>query len=153
MIALRKERLATVAALVVGLWFGAGVVSDARGVTLIQQSNGTVKTYSNVYIVLRGQVLTLRSADNASVLRIMTGACSFAKNVQRCLPYSAFLTHGGKTRAIAISYGTVYLNLASEPNALPSSSEMLAPRTVLVLLKTARGTYVTVKGSIDEVKS
>jgi hypothetical protein len=41
----------------------------------------------------------------------------------------------------------------NSPGRLPLSSEMLAPRTVLVLLKTAHGTYVTVKGTLDEVKS
>lgn len=134
------------------LWL-VGSAANAKGVTLIQQRNGNVKTYSDVFMGLTGQTLTLRSADGRGVLRIMTGACSFAESVQRCLPYSVLLTQSGRTRTIALAYGSVYLNLMNSPGRLPLSSEMLAPRTVLVLLKTAHGTYVTVKGTLDEVKS
>jgi hypothetical protein len=134
-------------------WLVPGPPASAKGVTLIQQANGTVKTYSNVYMAVAGQMLTLRSSDRKGTLTIATGACSFDKNVQRCLPYSVTLTQGGKTHKIALSYGTVFLNLTNEAHYLPRSSEMLAPRTVLVLFKTAHGTYVTIKGTLDEVKS
>lgn len=134
-------------------WLAAGLPASARGVTLIQESNGTVKTYSNVYMAVAGQTLTLRTSDGKGTLRIATGACSFDKNVQRCLPYSVTLTQSGKTHKIALSYGTVFLNLTSQAHQLPRSSDMLAPRTVLVLLKTAHGTYVTAKGTLDEVTS
>jgi hypothetical protein len=134
-------------------WLASGAPARARGVTLIQESNGTVKTYSNVYMDLAGQMLTLRSPDKKGTLRILTGACSFYESVERCLPYSVTLAQGGKTRKIAISHGTVFLNVTNEAHRLPLSSDMLAPRTVLVLFKTAHGTYVTVKGTLDEVKS
>ncbi len=134
-------------------WLAAEVPASARGVTLIQESNGTVKTYSGVYMALAGEMLTLRSPDNKGTLSILTGACSFDKSVERCLPYSVTLTQGGKTHKIAISQGTVFLNITNEAHHLPLSSDMLAPRTVLVLFKTAHGTYVTVKGTLDEVKS
>src|SRR5579871_845392 len=127
--------------------------ASAKGVTLIQQSDGTVKTYSDVDVAVAGQMLTLRSSDRKGTLTIATGACSFDKNVQRCLPYAVTLTQGGRTHKIALSYGTVFLNLTNEAHQLPRSSEMLAPRTVLVLFKTAHGTYVTIKGTIDEMKS
>lgn len=149
----RRSVLAVACLALVAVWFAAGRPASARGVTLIQESNGTVKTYSNVYMALAGQTLTLRTADGRGTLRIVTGACSFEKNVQRCLPYSVTLTQGGKTHKIAISYGTVFLNVSNEAHYLPLSSDMLAPRTVLILFKTAHGTYVTVKGRLDEVKS
>lgn len=145
--------LATVSLALAAAWLAPGLPAGAKGVTLIQQSNGTVKTYSNVYIAVAGQMLTLRSSDSKGTLTIATGACSFDNNVQRCLPYSVTLTQGGKTHEIALSYGTVFLNLTKEAHHLPRSSEMLAPRTVLVLFKTAHGTYVTIKGTVDEVKS
>jgi hypothetical protein len=131
----------------------AGTLASARGVTLIQESNGTVKTYSNVYMAVAGQTLTLRTSDGKGTLRISTGACSFDKNIQRCLPYLVTLTQGGATHKIALIYGTVFLNLTSEAHYLPHSSDMLAARTVLILFKTAHGTYVTSKGTLDEVKS
>ena len=134
-------------------WLAVGAPANGRGVTLIQESNGTVKTYSNVYMALAGQMLTLYSPDKKGTLRILTGPCSFDKSVERCLPYSVTLTQGGKTHKIAISHGTVFLNITNQAHLLPLSSDMLAPRTVLVLFKTAHGTYVTVKGTLDEVKS
>jgi hypothetical protein len=149
----KRSVLATTCLALAAAWLGAGPPASARGVTLIQESNGTVKTYSDVYLVLAGQMLTLHSPDKKGTLRILTGACSFDKSVERCLPYSVTLTQGGKTRKIAISHGTVFLNLTNEARQLPLSSDVLAPRTVLVLFKTAHGTYVTVKGTLDEVKS
>jgi len=134
-------------------WLAAGPQASARGVTLIQESNGTVKTYSDVYMALAGQMLTLHSPDKKGTLRILTGACSFDKSVEHCLPYSVTLTQAGKTHKIAISHGSVFLNITNEARHLPLSSDILAPRTVLVLFTTAHGTYVTVKGTLDEVKS
>ncbi len=150
-----KARAAFVAAACVAgwaTWLAAGSPASAKGVTLIQERNGTVKTYSDVSIALNRQTLTLRTADGKGILTIVTGACSFDNNVQRCLPYSAELTQNGRTHPIAIDYGSVFLNMTSEAHHLPLSSDILAPRTVLVLFKTAHGTYVTSKGTLDEVK-
>jgi|GEM_PF-1397828 hypothetical protein len=134
------------------VWLAPGSPASAKGVTLIQERNGTVKTYGNVNIALDRQTLTLRTADGKGILKIVTGACSFDNSVQRCLPYSVILTQNGKTHPIAIDYGSVFLNMTNEAHHLPLSSDMLAPRTVLVLFKTAHGTYVTSKGTVDEVK-
>ena len=147
-----RSVLAIVSLALAAAWL-APAAAGAKGVTLIQESNGTVKTYSDVYMAVAGQMLTLRSSDKKGTLTIATGACSFDKNVQRCLPYSVILTQNGNTHKIALSYGTVFLNLTNEAHYLPRSSEMLAPRTLLVLFKTAHGTYVTIKGTLDEVKS
>lgn len=149
-----KRRVVAITCLgLAAAWLASGLPASARGVTLIQESNGTVKTYSDVYMALDGQMLMLHSPDKKGTLRIFTGACSFDKSVERCLPYAVTLTQGGKTRKIAISHGTVFLNATNEARHLPLSSDMLAPRTVLVLFKTVHGTYVTVKGTLDEVKA
>jgi hypothetical protein len=134
------------------VWLAAGLPASAKGVTLIAERSGKAKTYSNVNIALDRQTLTLRTADGKGILKIVTGACSFDNSVQRCLPYSVMLTQNGKTHPIAIDYGSVFLNLTNEAHHLPLSSDMLAPRTILVLFKTAHGTYVTSKGTVDEVK-
>jgi hypothetical protein len=148
-----KRGIVAVGCWALPLWLAAGLAVNAEGVTLVQQRDGNVKTYANVFMILRGQTLIVRSADGKGVLRIMSGACSFAGRIQRCLPYSLLLTQAGRTRTIALAYGSVYLNLMNEPGRMPFSSEALAPHTALVLLKTARGTYVMVKGTLDEVKS
>jgi len=126
--------------------------ADAAGVTLIQLSNGKVQTYSDVHMALAGETITLRTADGKGTLRVAMGACSFDKNIERCLPYSAMLTQNGKTHKITLAYGTVFLNVTNEAHRLSLSSDELAPHTILVLLKTAHGTYVTAKGTLDEAR-
>jgi hypothetical protein len=125
--------------------------ASAKGVTLIERADGSVHTYVDVNIRLSGQTLWLRSADRKGVLKIVNGACSFMGAVQRCLPYAVALIQDGKTRQIAISHGTVFLNLSNTAQRLTNSSEQLAPRTILALWRTVRGTYVTIKGKLDEV--
>jgi hypothetical protein len=125
--------------------------ASAKGVTLIQRADGSVRTYVDVNIRLSGQTLWLRSADQKGVLKIVNGACSFIGAIQRCLPYAVALIQDGKTRPIAISHGTVFLNLSKTAQRMPLSSEPLAPRTILALWRTVRGTYVTIKGKLDEV--
>jgi hypothetical protein len=125
--------------------------TSANGVTLIQQADGSVQTYVDVSIRMVGQTLWLRSADRKGVLRIVTGACSFTGSIERCLPYAVTLIQDGKNRHIAILHGTVFLNLSNSAQRLPLSSEELAPRTLLALWRTVRGTYVTIKGKLDEV--
>ena len=125
--------------------------ASAKGVTLIQQVDGSVHTYIDVNIRMTGQTLWLRSADREGVLKIGTGACSFVGGIQRCLPYAVALIQDGKTRQIAILHGTVFLNLSNTAQHLPFSSEELAPRTILAMWRTVRGTYVTIKGKLDEV--
>jgi len=125
--------------------------ASAKGVTLIERADGSVHTYVDVNIRLSGQTLWLRSADRKGVLKIVNGACSFMGAVQRCLPYAVALIQDGKTRQIAISHGTVFLNLSNTAQRMTNSSEQLAPRTILALWRTVRGTYVTIKGKLDEV--
>ena len=125
--------------------------ASAKGATLIERADGSVHTYVDVNIRLSGQTLWLRSADRKGVLKIVNGACSFMGAVQRCLPYAVALIQDGKTRQIAISHGTVFLNLSNTAQRMTNSSEQLAPRTILALWRTVRGTYVTIKGKLDEV--
>jgi hypothetical protein len=138
-------------ALIAALAIATISVASAKGVTLVQQADGSVHTYIDVNIRLSGQTLWLRSADRKGVLKIGNGACSFIGAIQRCLPYAVALIQDGKTRQIAILHGTVFLNLSNAAQHLPRSSEELAPRTILALWRTVRGTYVTIKGTIDEV--
>lgn len=138
-------------ALIAALAIATISVASAKGVTLVQQADGSVHTYIDVNIRLSGQTLWLRSADRKGVLKIGNGACSFIGAIQRCLPYAVALIQDGKTRQIAILHGTVFLNLSNAAQHLPRSSEELAPRTILALWRTVRGTYVTIKGSLDEV--
>lgn len=140
-------------AMAVILAISTGGAASAKGVTLVQQSDGSVQTYLDVMISVTGQKLRLETADQKGVLEIKNGACSFVGEIQRCLPYAVTLTQHGKSRPILLTHGTVFLNLTNDAQTLPHSSEELAPRTVLALLHTQHGTYITVKGRIDKVGS
>ena len=141
------EFLAALAAFV-----SATGAAGAEGITRVQQSDGATQVYRNVNIRLAGQTLWLRSPDRKGVLEVASGACSFAGEVQRCLPFTTTLRQHGKTHQIELELGTVYINLSDTARNLPHSSERLGPRGVLVLLHTIRGTIVSVKGTLDEVK-
>jgi hypothetical protein len=125
---------------------------NAEGVTRVQQSDGTVQTYDGVNIRLAGETLWLRSPDHRGVLEVTTGACSFVGQLQRCLPFVTTLHQHGATHQIALEHGAVYVNLTDAAHRLPHSSQHLGAHAVLVLLHTAHGTYVSVKGTLDSVK-
>ena len=129
-----------------------GLPAGAAGVTRVNQSDGSVQTYTDVRVSLKGQTLWIASADHKGTLEIVDGACSFIGGMQRCLPYAVTLHQHGQSHAIAIDRGTVYLNLSDTPQHLRRSSKLLAPRNVLVALHTNRGTFVSVEGSLDVVQ-
>lgn len=130
---------------------GATSAAQARGTVRVQQRSGAVKTYYHVYFRLAAQTLWLRSADRKGTLEILAGACSFERNIERCLPYAVNLYQNGKARHIAIASGTVYVNNSKQARRLADSSQTLAPNTVLAFFHTQRGTYVTVRGSLDRI--
>lgn len=135
----------------VGLFLVATAArADADGVTRIQQSDGTVQTYPDAHIRLRGSTLWITSADHRGVLQVVNGACSFAGELQRCLTDTVTLHQHGKTHVIAVEHGTVYLNLSTAAQQLPHSGQQLASQSVLVAFRTARGTFVSVRGQLDE---
>ena len=143
---------ATLAAFTLAACTLATGLANAAGVTLVQQSNGSTKTYRDVSIRLVGQTVWLRSADHKGVLQIENGACSFAGSLERCFPYASMLHQHGKTRQIAVRRGTVYLNLSDTVDHLPPSTEALPPHGILVLYETMHGTTVSVHGLLDQGK-
>ena len=124
--------------------------AGARGVTLIQQYDGKTQTYSNVRLHRSGKTLWVQNRGKSDELAITDGACSFVESVERCLPSVVILHQRGKTHQIQLSHGTVYFNLTNAAQQLPLSTESMAPNTVIVLFRTQRGTYVTIKGALDE---
>ncbi len=135
-----------------GLVFvAAGVSADAHGTTRIQQSDGSVQVYRDAHLRLVGNTLWITSADHRGVLQVVNGACSFAGELQRCLTDAVTLHQHGRVHTIAVEHGTVYLNLSDAAQALPHSGQELAPQNVLVAFRTAHGTFVAVRGSLDEV--
>ncbi|HTV92246.1 MAG TPA: hypothetical protein VMG98_05985 [Verrucomicrobiae bacterium] len=126
--------------------------ADANGVVRVQQSDGSVREYPQTAMRWTGQTLWLHSADGKGVLEITTAACSYAVNLVRCLPYAITLHQNGAKRSIAVAHGTIYMNFSTEAHRVPYSSESLAAHHLLVAIRTQHGTYITVRGHVDEVK-
>lgn len=136
---------------------GAAVVCTAapvcaEGVTRIQQIDGKREVYRHVTIQMRGQTLFLRSSDRKGVLEVTSGACTYLAGLKRCLPYRTVYYDRGKAHTVVLERGTVYTNVTDGPVQLPHSADRLGPHDVLVLLHTMRGTYLSVTGSVDQIK-
>jgi hypothetical protein len=121
----------------------------AEGVARVQQSDGSIQTYNQVRMTLSGTTLWLRSPDGKDRLEITSGACTFPRELKRCLPYKVILHRLGGMHAIQITSGVFYLNLTGAPHRLTKSSQRLAPHHVLLFLHTVHGTFVTAHGTLD----
>ena len=146
-----RTRLCTVVVAVAAV-VALGLPATAHGVTRLEQSDGVVHAYANVELRLVGETLWVTSPDRRGALEIAGGACSFTGGLQRCLPYALTLHQAGRTHAIGIDRGTVYVNLTPVTLALRRSSELLAPRGVLVAVHTVHGTSISIRGMLDAVK-
>ena len=135
----------------VALILAAATAASASGTARVQQHDGTVDDYNNVTIRLVRDSVSVTNASKHDTLTFVHAACSFAGQLQRCLPYKIRLDRDGKDYDLAFKHGTVYMNLTSGMQQLPYSSKQLPPNGVLLSVQTARGTYITVKGTLDEV--
>jgi hypothetical protein len=134
-------------------WLGMSAApAAASGTARIQQKDGAVKTYANVYIRIANKSMSISSADRKGTFILQKAACSMVGKLMRCYPYDATLKQNGASRKIVLTNGTVWLNPGSQKEHLPKSSTQLPPRGVLLSLKTKAGTYVSVTGTIDELK-
>ena len=125
--------------------------ASATGTARVQQRNGTVNNYT-VSIAYEHHTIRVTNASKHDTLIFEHAACSFAGQLQRCLPYAIHLDRDGKIHTIALSHGTVYMNLTDDRQQLPLSSKSLPPDGVILEVQTARGTFITVRGLLDVVK-
>jgi hypothetical protein len=127
-------------------------VARATTVMRMQQSDGSTQVYHDVHATLDGRTLWLRSPDHKDRLQIVSAACSFPHELQRCLPYQVILHRPDRAHPIAITHGVFYVNLTNEPHHLLHSSQVVEPQSVVVFLHTVRGTYISATGHLDAVK-
>ena len=140
---------AVAGALAIGL--GAAASVSAKGVVRVQQSDGSVQVYNDVQIrVVRGKALFVRSPDGRGTLVVDNAACSYAGELLRCLLYGVSLRQNGTTRPLDFQRGTLYLNFSDAWQNMPHSSQGVRPHGVVMAMKTARGTFVTLHGAIDQ---
>jgi hypothetical protein len=124
----------------------------AEGTLRIQHPDGTIDTYRGVKLHRVGvQALDVRSPDGKGVLIVDQGACSYVGNILRCLLSTVTLDQFGSKRDLDLERGTIYANLTDGPLTLPFSSQIVPPNGVVLSLRTVRGTYFSLHGTIDEV--
>lgn len=142
-------RIAALAAAVV-LCVGSGAPARADGMAQIQQADGTVDTYPGVKIQIVQKSLTMTSPDGKGTLIVSRAACFYRGDIMLCLPTGATLVQAGSVSSIKLKSGTIYLNLTGQSQPLSRSSMQLPPHSVMVALTTARGTYISLSGTIDK---
>jgi hypothetical protein len=131
--------------------FTASSAALASGTTRVQQADGSVQIYDDVSIVYANQALRITSADNKGTLIISKGACSYVGQLQRCYPYEMTLAQNGGEHPLDFERGTVYYNPTDTPQALPLSSTQVPPKGIICFIKTKRGTFIAIHGTLDKV--
>lgn len=126
--------------------------AHATGTARIQQPDGAVKVYRDVRISIENKRMSITSSDGKGTLVIGKAACSMIGKLMRCFPYSAVLDQNGGAQPVAMQTGTVWLNLSDAIQQLPRSSTQLPLRGVLLSIRTKAGTYVSLQGTVDELK-
>lgn len=139
------------AALVAAFFTFAAGAARAEGTVRIQQADGGVSVYDNVKIQILHQTLNVTSADGKGTLIIYRAACFYQGEILACLPTGATLVQGGDVSAIKIVRGTVYVNTTDGAQTLSLSTTQVPAHSVMMALKTAKGTYITMNGTIDKV--
>jgi hypothetical protein len=133
--------------------FGASIAPGlATGTLRVQHKNGSVQTYTDVYIRILDDEMTLTSNDGKGTVVIGKSACTKIGELIQCLPYDATLEQNGSEARIPLANGTVWLNPTATRQPLSLSSQSLPSHGVLMAVKTKSGTYVSLSGTVDVIK-
>jgi hypothetical protein len=144
---------AIVTTVVFAALFGASIAPAlATGTLRVQHKNGAVQTYTDVYIRILDNEMTLTSNDGKGTVVIGKSACTKIGELIQCLPYDATLEQNGTEARIPLANGTVWLNPTGTRQPLSLSSQSLPSHGVLMSVKTKSGTYVSLSGTVDVIK-
>lgn len=125
--------------------------AGATGTAVIAQADGSTKSYANVRITIWNESMAVTSSDGQGTVVFGKASCTKVGELVRCLPWDATLFQNGGKLHIALQRGTVWLNPTSDYQSLSNSTQKIAPHGVLMAVRTKRGTYVTLTGTVDEV--
>jgi hypothetical protein len=125
----------------------------ALGSVRIQQSDASVQNYPNVAMHLTDAALLLTSADRVSTLLVSRTNCVPDGTLIRCSPTRVMLLKGGKNYPIDMASATLYLNLHDTDEPLSFSSLRMAPSSMLLTIRTYKGTFVSGSGRLDAEKT
>lgn len=126
-------------------------VANATGTINIHHKDGTVNTYSDVEIKVFSGSLFLTSDDGDGTIVVTRAACSYRDKIIVCLPTTVALVQEGKSNALDLKSGTIYLNYTNAEQPMSSSSAKLPANSILLALATKNGTYINVRGKIDQL--
>jgi hypothetical protein len=126
-------------------------IASATGTINIQHKDGTIDTYDDVTIKVFSGSLFLTSDDGEGTIVVTRAACAYQGKMIVCLPTSAALVQEGKSNALNLKSGTIYLNYADEAQPLSRSTVKVPAHSIMLALTTRNGTFVTVRGRIDQV--
>jgi hypothetical protein len=133
--------------------FGGGIVPAlATGTLRVQHHDGTVQTYTNVYIRILDNEMTLTSNDGKGTVVIGKAACNKVGELIQCLPYDATLEQNGSEARIPLANGTAWFNPTGTSQQLSLSSQSIPSHGVVMTIETKSGTYVSLNGIVDEMK-
>ncbi len=122
----------------------------ATGTVKIQQNDNTVQTYENVSLRIANNALTLTSPDKVSTVVITGANCDHGTGLVRCTGGQLSLKQAGATHVVPFKSATFYFNLTDQDQALPLSTLKVAPHSVIFVAHTAKGTYITGNGTLDQ---
>jgi hypothetical protein len=125
--------------------------AKAMGTAIIAHPDGSESTYDNVRIAIWNESMAITSSDGKGTVVFGKASCTKIGELVECLPWDATLYQNGAKVRIPLQSGTVWLNPSSTTQTLSHSSTRLPPHGVLLAVKTRRGTYVTLTGTVDEV--
>lgn len=144
-------RIARSFVLLIPAFVAAVAPAGATGTAMIVQPDGTSKTYANVRVVIWNESMAITSSDGQGTVVFGKASCTKIGELVRCLPWDATLFQNGAKAHIGLKSGTVWLNPTGDFQSLSDSSQKIAPHGVLLAVRTKRGTYVTLTGTVDEV--
>jgi len=134
------------------LFWTLSAFADANGTVRIQNKDGTVQVYENVSIqAVPDKLLRVTTADGKGTLIIDQAACSYVGELMRCYPYSITLNQDGGTHPLDFEAGTLYVNRTDVKHNLPLSTTGVPARSIVLAIRTQRGTIIAVTGSYTKV--
>ena len=139
-----------VGVIVIGLVLVLSAPASATGTVRIQQRDGSVQTYTGVILKAANKSLTLTSADKVTTVVIRGANCAHEGAIVRCTGGGFSLLQDGKRHIVAFKTATFYFNLTDQEQLLPLSTAKIAAHSVIFAVQTAKGTYITGKGKLDE---
>ncbi|MGA8797982.1 MAG: hypothetical protein WB526_13080 [Candidatus Cybelea sp.] len=122
----------------------------ATGNVRIQQRDGSVQTYTGVTLKVANKTLTLISADKVSTVVISGVNCAHDSAIVRCAGGRFSFLRDGERHTVAFKTATFYFNLTDQDQVLPLSTTKIAPHSVIFAVQTAKGTYITGNGKLDQ---